>query len=304
MKLETLKIPSPADGLELSVLLATPDDGEVKGVLQIAHGMCEYVARYLPTMEYFTSKGYAVIGNDHRGHGNSVRQKEDLGWFYDTNGKALVQDLTAITKYAKELYPDAPITLLGHSMGSMASMVYLQENDGLIDKLVLSGSPTKNPAAGIAVFLADVIAAFKGKRHRSKTLYSLSIGAYEKKFATEGKSSWLSVNRENVEKYVQDPFCSYTFTCNGYRNLFSLLKGAYTRSRYKVQNPNLPIFFIAGGDDPVIGGEKQWQAAQAFLQKCGYGSVKGSLHAGYRHELLNEENPVPFWEEILAFIEN
>ena len=302
MQTKNVKIPSPFDGLELNVLLATPDDGAVKGIIQIAHGMCEYIARYLPTMEYFTAKGYAVVGNDHRGHGESVRQEGDLGWFYDQNGKALVEDLAAITRWVKALYPHAPITLFGHSMGSMASMVYLQEYDGLLDKLVLSGSPTKNPAAGIAVALSDVIAAFKGKRHRSKTLYTLSIGAYEKKFAGEGKASWLATNRETVEKYVNDPFCAYVFTCNGYRNLFSLLKNAYTRKRYKAQNPTLPIFFIAGGDDPVIGNEKQWRAAQEFLRKCGYQSVDGSLHAGYRHELLNETDPLPFWEEILAFI--
>ncbi len=302
MQTEKIRLTSPADGLELNVLIAKPDSGEVKGIIQIAHGMCEYVARYLPMMEYFTANGYIVAGNDHRGHGESVRAAEDLGWFYEKHGKAIVQDLVAVTKYLKNRYPGMPLTLFGHSMGSMASMVYLQENDGLIDKLVLSGSPTKNPMAGIAVFLSDVIALFKGARHRSKTLYSLSIGAYEKRYQKEGKAAWLSVGKPNVEKYVADPLCSYVFTCNGFRNLFCLLKNAYVGKRYKVEKSELPILFIAGGDDPVIGSEKQWLEAQTFLKKQGYQRVDGKLYAGFRHELLNEDDPAPFLADLLAFL--
>lgn len=308
MKIEELKIQSLADGLELHVTVATPDDESlIKGIVQIAHGMCEYIDRYQPMMEYFTSRGYVVAGNDHRGHGKSAHDEKDLGWFGAgdgcRDGSALVSDLACVTRVLKEKYPNVPITLLGHSMGSMATMVYLQTHDALVDRVVFSGSPTKNPASGIAVFLSDVIALFRGARHRSKTLYALSIGAYEKRFEEEGKAAWLSVNKANVEKYVVDPYCSYTFTCNGYRNLFSLLNGAYKAKRYKVSNPKLPLLFIAGGEDPVIVSEKNWRSAQGFFKGVGYQNVRGEIYAGYRHELLNEENPTPYYEAILSFIE-
>ena len=304
MNVREMKIQSLSDGTMLNVTVAEPDAGlAVKGVIQIAHGMCEYVGRYTPMMEYFTSCGYVVAGNDHRGHGKSVSDEKDLGWFGGKDGSALVQDLAQVSSLLKETYPGLPLVLFGHSMGSMASMVYLQEHDVLIDKLILSGSPTKNPASKVAIFLSDAISLFRGARHRSKMLYSLSIGAYEKKFKSEGKASWLSVNRENVEKYVVDPYCTYVFTCNGFRNLFSLLTNAYQAKRYVAKNANLPIFFMAGGDDPVIGSEKQWRSAQEFLRQGGYQKVDGKLYAGYRHELLNESNPTVYYEAMLSFIE-
>jgi len=265
--------------------------------------MCEYVERYLPMMEYFTSHGYVVAGHDHRGHGDSVKSESDLGWFYDKTGKAIVQDAVAITEFLKKKYPGTRLTLFGHSMGSMVARVYLQENDCLIDGLILSGAPTKNPMAGVAVFLADCVSLCKGARHRSKLLKGLSIGAYEKKFQAEGKAAWLSVSKRNSERYLADPLCTYVFTSNGFRNLFLLLRNTFRKRDYRTQNPNLPIYFMAGGEDPVIVSVEAWRAAQEFLRRVGYTDVRSALYEGYRHELLNEDDPTPYLEGMLAFIE-
>ena len=302
MKLEYFSLASPVDGLPLKLTVAKPD-GEVKGVIQILHGMCEYIGRYTTMMEWFAARGYVVAGIDHRGHGESVRAQSDLGWFYDKRGKAIVQDAVFVTDFLKKAYPCTEITLFGHSMGSMVAYNYLQGNDGLPSRVILSGAPSKNPVAGVAVVLADTVALLRGKRHRSKLLYSLSIGAYDKRFKAEGRAAWLTVNRKNVEKYLADPYCSYTFTCNGFRNLFCLLRNSFQRRRYAVQNPDLPIFYLAGGDDPVIVSEKSWRKAQAFLRKVGYRSVEGTLYQGFRHELLNEADPTVYYQEILSFIE-
>jgi alpha-beta hydrolase superfamily lysophospholipase len=284
-------------------MIAEPECGEIKGVIQILHGMCEYVERYTPMMEYFTSRGYVVAGHDHRGHGESVKNESDLGWFYDKTGKAIVEDAVAITEFLKKKYPGTRLTLFGHSMGSMVARVYLQKSDALIDGLILSGAPTKNPMAGVAVFLADCVSLFKGARHRSKLLKGLSIGAYEKKFQAEGKAAWLSVSKKNAERYLADPLCTYVFTSNGFRNLFLLLRNTFCKKDYQAQNPNLPIYFMAGGEDPVIVSVEAWRAAQEFLRQVGYVDVRSALYEGYRHELLNEDDPTPFLEGMLAFIE-
>lgn len=303
MKLQKYSLPSPVDGLPLSIQVAKPDCETVKGVIQILHGMCEYVARYQPMMEWFTARGYVVAGCDHRGHGESVRAEADLGWFYEKRGKAIVQDAVAVTDFLKKEYPCTEITLFGHSMGSMVAYGYLQRNDELPSRVILSGAPSKNPVAGMGILLADTLSLLRGKRHRSKLLYSLSIGGYDKRFKNEGRAAWLTVNRENVEKYLADPHCSYVFTCNGFRNLFCLLRNSFQKRRYAVKNPDLPIWYMAGGDDPVIINEKSWRKAQAFLKKAGYRQVEGTLYTGFRHELLNEENPTRYYEDILAFIE-
>ena len=288
MKTDRFTLASPVDGLPLNVLLATPVDGNIKGIIQIAHGMCEYIDRYEGAMKTLTGLGYAVAGNDHRGHGRSVRDEADLGWFYDKDGGAIIEDTAALTAYLKEQFPQKPLTLFGHSMGSMVARVYLQKYDTMLDSVVLCGAPPKNPLSGIAVFLADMVAAFKGERHRSGMLRGLSVGVYDKKFSGEGTNAWLSVDKGNVERYNADPLCDYTFTCNGFRNLFCLLRNTFRGKEYQVQKPTLPIFFIAGADDPVIGDKEQLLASAEFLRSVGYQTVETKVYDGVRHEILNE----------------
>lgn len=302
MQLEKVQWFSPVDNLNIHLVVAQPDEGEIKGVIQILHGMSEYIMRYRPMMEYFTSQGYVVAGNDHRGHGESVWSEDDLGYFYDDTGTGIVRDAVAITQYLKERFPGVPVTLFGHSMGTLVARVYLQKNDRLVDKVVLCGAPCKNALAPIALMLTSLITLIRGEKHRSKLLYSLSVGAFDKRFEAEGVSAWLSKNKENVERYKEDPYCGYTFTCNGYRNLFLLLDNTYKR-RYRLRNPGLPIFFMAGADDPVIGSEKAWEKAQDALRNAGYENVDGKLYMGVRHELFNEEKPEKYYEDMLKFIE-
>ena len=142
-------------------------------------------------MVFLAQNGYIALCYDHRGHGDSVATDEDLGWMRDFHGKAIVEDCVQVTKWAKINYPDLPLTLLGHSMGSMVVRCYLRNYDYLIDKLVVSGSPASNPAAGVAVGLAKMIRLFRGQRHRSKMLNFLAIEKSSQGFQKSGKGSWL-----------------------------------------------------------------------------------------------------------------
>lgn len=302
MKTIVTTVQSNFDDLQLHLLIAEPEC-EPKGIIQIAHGMCEYIERYQGMMEFFTARGYVVAGNDHRGHKGSMKEEADLGYFYDKTGTAIVEDLAAVTNYLKERYAGVPVCLFGHSMGSMAARCYLQKYDTLIDKAVLCGAPAKNSLAGIAIFLTDLITLFKGDRHKSKMLFALSLGSAEKQFAAEGSTSWLSKNQDNVEAYLADDYCGFMFTTNGFRNLFCLLRNTYRKGLYQMQNPTLPIYFIAGGDDPIIVSKKAWEEELVFLQKCGYTDVSGKLYEGLRHEILNEKESEQVMEELLAFLE-
>ena len=294
-------LPSPYDELPLSCLVYEPDESP-KGIVQLVHGMCEHKERYEELMAFLCEKGYVVACHDHRGHGDSVRSQEDWGWFGDTTGEAVVNDAIFFTEYLKEKYPDVPVTLFGHSMGSMVVRCYIQKREELIDKLVVCGSPSKNPLASIAVGLAKIIGFFKGTRHRSKTLTYLSTGKGDGRFKGEGKCAWLSKNRANVESYLQNPKCRYKFTCNGFENLFRLMANTYDKKRYEVKNSSLPIYFIAGADDPVIESEKQWNEAMAFMRAVGYENVSGKLYEGLRHEILQEEERGQVFDDLLAFV--
>lgn len=293
-------IQSDFDGLELHACVFEPD-GEKKAVLQILHGMGEFKERYESFMEYFCANGFVVVCHDHRGHGDSVKEPADRGYFYELSGRAVVEDAALITRRMKNDYPNLKVYLFGHSMGSMIARCYLENYDMLIDKLIVCGSPSKNPLAGTAVALEKCIRLFRGARHRSKLLSYLSTGKGNKKFPGEEKGAWLSKNRESIVAFYTHEKGKHGFTCNGYENLFKLMKRTYQKKGYKVKNPTLPIYFIAGGDDPVIVNEKQWQNAMEFLRKVGYERVTGKLYEGLRHEVFHDIGKEEVLLDMLAF---
>lgn len=296
MKKELFTVLSDFDQTELACTAVLPDTPP-KAIVQIAHGMCEHSGRYQAFLEFLAGQGYVAAIGDHRGHGNSVKDNADLGYFNDKSGKAIVDDCAKITRVLKEHYGDLPVYLFGHSMGSLVVRAYLQKYENQIEKLIVCGSPSQNALVGAGIALTKATALFKGERYRSKTLHALTLDG-DKRFPGEGPAAWLTRDRSVVENYLRDDKCGYIFTCNGYENLFRLLKHTYDGGRYAVNKPQMPILFVAGSDDPVIVSEEKWFAAQQSLRKAGYENVSGRLYHGMRHEILNEIGK----EEVLADI--
>ena len=303
MKRELLIINSKCDNLPLSVAVFEPE-GEVKGIVQFAHGMAEHKERYFGFMDYLAEAGYASIINDHRGHGGSVLSNDDLGYFYDETTTYITKDVHQLTEYIKERIPNVPVYLFGHSMGSIVAREYLKNYDKDVDKVVLCGAPGSNPVAGVAKFLIKMQTKKHGNRYRSPLMYNLSVGGYAKAVPNaETECDWLSVNKENVAAYIKDPLCGFKFTLNGYKNLIGLLAAIFDNYGWKLANKNIPIHFIAGSEDPVIGKESQWLASQNFLLKLGYNNVTGKLYKGMRHEILLEDSKEDVYKDVLEFLE-
>lgn len=297
---------SKYDNLALSCAEYTAEgvtQTNAKGVVQIVHGMCEYKERYEGFIDYLTQNGYIVFAHDHRGHGGSVTANENLGYFGDKKGEAIVDDAALVTDEIRRLYPGLSVTLFGHSMGSLVVRAYIQKYEEKIDKLIVCGSPSKNSLAGFGLMLNGVISAFRGKKYRSRLMANASTGGGDDKFPGEGKNAWLTRDKTVVEKYNADEKCNFIFTCNGFSNLLHLVKNAYKKKKYPAKHSDLPIFFMAGADDPVIGSEKKWLAAQQFLRDVGYKNVTGKLYPKMRHEILNELGKEEVYADALAFIE-
>ena len=305
MKKEILKIDSVFDGLPLSVAVYAPDEAcTVKGIVQMVHGMSEHKERYAPFMEFLAEAGYASILHDHRGHGASILEPGDLGYMYDKTGKGIVEDVHQLTLYMKERFPGVPVYLFGHSMGSIIARVYLRKYDGEIDKVILCGTPNKNPAVGLAKLLIKLLTAVKGERHVSKVMFNLSLGGFNKTIPNpRTECDWISVNEANVDEYLACPLCGFGFTLNGYQNLMLLMEACFAEDGWGMTNPDLPIFFIAGSEDPCIGGKDGWMDSRNFLRKRGYTSVEGKLYEGCRHEILQEEIAEDVFRDVLAFIQ-
>ena len=306
MQKREFTLQSKYDNLALSCAEYTAEGGtqtNAKGVVQIVHGMCEYKERYEGFIDYLTQNGYIVFAHDHRGHGGSVTANENLGYFGDKKGEAIVDDAALVTDEIRRLYPGLSVTLFGHSMGSLVVRAYIQKYEEKIDKLIVCGSPSKNSLAGVGLMLNGVISAFRGKKYRSRLMANASTGGGDDKFPGEGKNAWLTRDKTVVEKYNADEKCNFVFSCNGFSNLLHLVKNAYKKKKYPAKHSDLPIFFMAGADDPVIGNEKKWLAAQQFLRDVGYKNVTGKSYPKMRHEILNELGKEEVYADALAFIE-
>lgn len=306
MQKREFTLQSKYDNLALSCAEYTAEGGtqtNAKGVVQIVHGMCEYKERYEGFIDYLTQNGYIVFAHDHRGHGGSVTANENLGYFGDKKGEAIVDDAALVTDEIRRLHPGLSVTLFGHSMGSLVVRAYIQKYEEKIDKLIVCGSPSKNTLAGFGLMLNGVISAFRGKKYRSRLMANASTGGGDDKFPGEGKNAWLTRDKTVVEKYNADEKCNFVFSCNGFSNLLHLVKNAYKKKKYPAKNSDLPIFFMAGADDPVIGSEEKWLAAQQFLRDVGYKNVTGKSYPKMRHEILNELGKEEVYADALAFIE-
>lgn len=302
MKKEYITINSKCDNLPISIVIFIPEE-DIKGIVQISHGMAEHKERYYNFMEYLADNGYVTIINDHRGHGESIKSKEDLGYFYDKTSNYIVEDIHQITQYIKSKYPNKELTLFGHSMGSMVVRKYIKKYDKDINKLIVCGSPSKNSLVNIAIMIAKITGKIKGEKYRSNFIQNLTFGNYNKKLKKqESKNAWVCANEEAVKEYDKNKLCGFIFTANGFKNLFKLMREIYSKKGWEVKNKEMPILFIAGSDDPVIKNENKWLKSQEFLKQMGYNHITNKLYEGLRHEILNEKNKNLVYTDILNFI--
>lgn len=293
------KIKSEKDDLNLSVSIIEPK-GEAKGIVQISHGMAEHKERYYDFMKYLSENGYICVIHDHRGHGASVKDKKDLGYFYSENIDFIVDDLYKITKYIKNKYPNLKVTLFSHSMGTLVARNYLKKYDDEINKIILCGPPTKNSLSTVGIIIAEILNLFYKKNTPNKILNNMTFGNYNKKEKLE--NGWISENIENVKNYNEDKLCGYIFTTNGFINLYKLMKKAFDKKDWKLKNKELKSYVIAGENDPVIQNKIKFEKLVKFLKEIGYRNVKAKLYKNMKHEILNEKDNKKVYEDILNFI--
>lgn len=297
-----LSFASEADGLEIYGLEIIPE-GDVRGIVQLVHGMSEHKERYIPFMEYLAGKGYVSVIHDQRGHGESVKSKEDLGYMYGGRAEALLQDILTVNQRIREEYPGVPLTLFGHSMGSLAVRAFASEHDDCMDLLIVCGSPSISNARPIGELIARIEGKIRGRRHKSKLLEAMSLGGYAKKFAKEGSPlAWLSTNKENVEKYEASELCGFTFTDDAFLALFGLMKKAYDIRHWNCTRPDLPVLFISGQYDPCMVNMRKFALAVKAMRRAGYNDVRGRVYKDMRHEILNETGKEKVWKDVVWYI--
>jgi alpha-beta hydrolase superfamily lysophospholipase len=267
------------------------DDRPPKAVVQITHGMAEHIQRYDGLAEYLLGLGYAVIGHDHRGHGRSVVPGRE-GFFADQNGWDLVvSDLCKVNAFAKSQWPDTPVFLVAHSMGTYIAQAAMMRQPGLFNAAVLSGSGCESTAKlSGARLIAQVECRRQGALGRSKLIDRLSFGHFNQAFSPVRTShDWLSRDPEQVDAYLADPRCGFLCTNQMWCDLLGGMIEINTPSQLKKLNPELPVLILGGDRDPVSAGGGLKKLARQ-LENAGVDRVDLKIWEGGRHEMLHELN--------------
>lgn len=263
---------------------------EPRAIVQISHGMQEHGARYGRAAEMLCGAGFAVYAGDHRGHGGSVIDGR-LGYLGPGGWQTVLCDLRQVSEKVRERHPGLPLFLLGHSWGSFLSQAYIQRWGGDLAGCVLSGTNGKNPLAGVGEVVARIVTRFDGPDTTATLLEKLTVGNFNDAFkdGPTGKE-WLSRDAAEVRKYVEDPLCGQPFPNAFFVEMLALLNATWKAAEERKIPRTLPVFLIAGTEDPVgLRGKGVLALAQRY-KKHGLRDVTWRLYEGARHEVLNETN--------------
>ena len=282
-----------------------PESGEIIGVLQIAHGVAEYGMRYAPFAEFMTEHGFAVVANDHLGHGLSAEKDADTLYFGPRDGwEHVVDDMYALRCRTKEKYPDVPYFLMGHSMGSFLTRTYLIRYPGTVDAAIIMGTGYQPKAlVQLARTICRVLAVFHGWHYRSKLVARLSFLGYNKGLEGRTAHDWLNRDPVEVDRYRADERCTFIFTLNAYYSMFSGILRLHDPAFLAKMPKGLPLLFLAGDADPVGEQGKGVQRAIQSLKDAGVQNIECKLYPGARHELLVETNHMEVFEDIGSWLE-
>jgi alpha-beta hydrolase superfamily lysophospholipase len=296
-----LYIKSPADGLGINTL-AICDNDNPKAAIIFIHGLCGKIDRMLPTMRYFAAQGYACIGFDMRGHGDSIKTEEDRGYTYRGGSKAMTQDIRGVIGWVEVQYPGIPIFIVSHSMGSLAARTYLKTDDTHIDGLVVCGSPSYNPLSPFARIFLRIYNLITGGRKRLERTQKFTSDLYNKNFEEDGFQAWMCSDPQERQRFFDDPECNYICTTDCSMTLMLLMKETYSKKGWHVANPSLPILFISGENDSCMISMKRFHQSAGFLNSVGYTDVSSIIFPDMRHEVLNEIGKESAWQVINDFI--
>ena len=281
-------------------------DGAIKGVVQLSHGMVDHVERYTEIAEYFASNGYVFAGNDHLGHGKTAACDEDFGFFAEKGSIELIlKDLHAFNRILRERFPHSKPILMGHSMGSFISRLYAEKYPSSIHGHIIHG--TGGPMGAILPLgkgVVKLITLFKGMKHRSKTVKSMSFMGYNSRFPKEeGENAWLTRDVARVSDRVADKRTDFIFTLAAYRDLFEMVGRANAKAWFSSYPSSLRTLVISGDQDPVGNYGVGPTYVYKNLLLAGVTDVSLKLYEGARHELFNETNREEYYNFLIEWIE-
>lgn len=273
--------------------------GEVKAVVQVIHGMAEHIDRYEAMAKELNAAGYAVAGINHRGHGPNA---DLLGYFADKNGwDVILRDQLALTAQLKKLFPGKRIVLLGHSMGSFLAREYAMAHSGDIDVLILSGTGHYDRMMCLG---GKLLAKLSSKTKPAEGVNKIAFTGNNKPFEpARTPFDWLSRDEKQVDRYIQDRLCGFTFTGAAFADFFGGLIRLTKTERLAAVRKDLPVYLMSGEMDPVGQMGKGVKITAQEYRDAGLRDVKVKLYPDARHELMNETNREEVLKDLIAYLD-
>lgn len=280
-------------------------DGEVRGVVQIMHGIAEYIERYDDFMAFLASNGLVAVGTDHLGHGKTIEKPEQKGFFADKDGwDYVIKDEDILRRAMAKEYPDTVQIVFGHSMGSFMARTHLIRYPGGFDAAIISGTGNQGAAlVGGGLAVGNIVTALKGAHHYSNFINNLAFGSYNKAYDPQRTDyDWLTRDNDVVDKYIADPLCGFIPTCSLFRDMMTGVKYITNVDNLPKMAKDIPVYFMSGDKDPVGDYGKGVTLAYENFKKAGMKDVSIKLYKDGRHEMLNELNRAEVYADVLNWI--
>ena len=304
-KISDFGFPSASGEHTIHCRLWSPD-GPVRGVVQLVHGVAEHIGRYDDFAGFLAANGLAAVGDDHLGHGLSVKDDSELGWFAEEDGwEKIVRDEKTLYERMGEKFPGVPRVLLGHSMGSFIARTYLGWYPEDFAACILSGT---GHTPGLVCRGGRLLAQREIRRHgskfRSQTLQNMAFGSYLKGIENPiGQNDWICRDEAVIRRYGEDPLCGFTASAELMHEMMRGLEIIGSDAHQRKMRRDLPVLFIAGDADPVGNWGKGVQIVVRRFRDVGMEDVTLKLYPGARHEVLNELNRREVWDDVLRWID-
>ena len=302
---ESFSFPSAAGGCDIAAVRFLPEDGKVRGTIQLLHGMMEHIGRYDEMAEFFVQRGWAVYGHSHLGHGGSRNEQYPLGYFGTENaeGRVFRSDAKTVHDRARADFPGLPMVLFGYSMGSFVCRMCLHDFGGELDAAVVcsSGNGDKELPFGIAA--ARAFSLFAGKKKATLLDGHVNRG-FNKRTEHRTSVDWLSTDPSYLVKDGKpDPLCGFTFSNRGYYDLMTMIRAMLREETFEAAPKDLPILFLSGEDDPVGGYGVRVKEAVEHYRATGHFRTELKLYPGRRHEIHLDGGRYDIWADMAAFLD-
>jgi alpha-beta hydrolase superfamily lysophospholipase len=274
-----------------------------KAIVIIAHGMAETILRYDTFAEFLLTKNLVSYGYSHRGHFETAGTLDNLGYIGEDGFEKMAEDLNSVIALAKSEFPNTPVFVFGHSMGSFVSRLYLLGHPDEVEGIILSGTGyTKKLDLQAAVLVAKLERLLKGSDRPSKLLDKLSFGSFNQSFKPNRTTfDWLSSEDTQVDQYIENPWCGNIHPASFFESMAKALLKVMYQSKPKPKKV-VPMYVMSGALDPVGQMGEGVRKSAEFYRDAGY-EVELKLYQGGRHEMLNEVNRQEVFEDIYNWLE-